>query len=116
MVRCIMPKFTWLKTVCKKSLLKESFILFLFSRESGQIILLRCFFYVKEVPNTPQQANELDVLSEEQKKQLGELQLFKNKEGNVSIEVGLLLPASVYDLTENTESCMVCPDSLMYHL
>uniref|UniRef100_A0A3Q1IZN8 Pseudouridylate synthase 7 homolog n=1 Tax=Anabas testudineus TaxID=64144 RepID=A0A3Q1IZN8_ANATE len=31
--------------------------------------------------------NELDVLTEEQKKQLGELQLFKNKEGDVSIEV-----------------------------
>uniref|UniRef100_A0A3P8RBE2 TRUD domain-containing protein n=1 Tax=Astatotilapia calliptera TaxID=8154 RepID=A0A3P8RBE2_ASTCA len=30
---------------------------------------------------------ECDLLTEEQKKQLGELQLFKNKEGNVSIEV-----------------------------
>uniref|UniRef100_A0A8C6PL83 Pseudouridylate synthase 7 homolog n=1 Tax=Nothobranchius furzeri TaxID=105023 RepID=A0A8C6PL83_NOTFU len=30
---------------------------------------------------------ESDVLTEEQKKQLGELQLFKNKEGNVAIEV-----------------------------
>uniref|UniRef100_A0A8C4HY22 TRUD domain-containing protein n=1 Tax=Dicentrarchus labrax TaxID=13489 RepID=A0A8C4HY22_DICLA len=32
-------------------------------------------------------AEESDVLTEEQKKQLGELQLFKNKEDNVSIEV-----------------------------
>uniref|UniRef100_I3JQC5 Pseudouridine synthase 7 n=1 Tax=Oreochromis niloticus TaxID=8128 RepID=I3JQC5_ORENI len=30
---------------------------------------------------------ECDLLTEEQKKQLGELQLFRNKEGNVSIEV-----------------------------
>lgn len=29
------------------------------------------------------------MLTEEQKKQLGELQLFKNKEDNVSIEVSL---------------------------
>uniref|UniRef100_A0A3Q3NLM8 Pseudouridylate synthase 7 homolog n=1 Tax=Mastacembelus armatus TaxID=205130 RepID=A0A3Q3NLM8_9TELE len=34
-----------------------------------------------------QQPDESDVLTEEQKKQLGELQLFKNKEGNVAIEV-----------------------------
>lgn len=53
-------------------------------------MLLRCFFYVKEVPDAPQQPNEFDVLTEEQKKQLGELQLFKNKECNVSIEVSLL--------------------------
>lgn len=32
---------------------------------------------------------ESDVLTEEQKKQLGELQLFKNKESSVSIEVCL---------------------------
>uniref|UniRef100_A0A3Q3VJM3 Pseudouridylate synthase 7 homolog n=1 Tax=Mola mola TaxID=94237 RepID=A0A3Q3VJM3_MOLML len=32
-------------------------------------------------------AEESDVLTEEQKKQLGELQLFRNKEGSVSIEV-----------------------------
>uniref|UniRef100_A0A8D3A302 Pseudouridylate synthase 7 homolog n=1 Tax=Scophthalmus maximus TaxID=52904 RepID=A0A8D3A302_SCOMX len=39
------------------------------------------------VPAEPEQPEELDVLTEEQKKQLGELQLFKNKEDNVSIEV-----------------------------
>uniref|UniRef100_A0A667YMS6 Pseudouridine synthase 7 n=1 Tax=Myripristis murdjan TaxID=586833 RepID=A0A667YMS6_9TELE len=33
------------------------------------------------------ETDESDVLTEEQKQQLGELQLFKNKEGNVSIEV-----------------------------
>lgn len=38
-----------------------------------------------------QQPKESDVLTEEQKQQLGELQLFKNKEGNVSIEVSLHL-------------------------
>ncbi len=37
----------------------------------------------------PSLQQESDVLTEEQKKQLGELQLFKNKEGNVSIEVSL---------------------------
>ncbi|KAM4619370.1 LOW QUALITY PROTEIN: pseudouridylate synthase 7 homolog [Polymixia lowei] len=42
---------------------------------------------VEEVPETLQQPEETEVLTEEQKKQLGELQLFKNKEGNVSIEV-----------------------------
>lgn len=52
-------------------------------------MLLRCFFYVKAVPEAQPQPNELDVLTEEQKKQLGELQLFKNKEGDVSIEVSL---------------------------
>uniref|UniRef100_A0A8C6VWN5 Pseudouridylate synthase 7 homolog n=1 Tax=Nothobranchius furzeri TaxID=105023 RepID=A0A8C6VWN5_NOTFU len=36
---------------------------------------------------TEQLPKESDVLTEEQKKQLGELQLFKNKEGNVAIEV-----------------------------
>lgn len=40
-----------------------------------------------EVPEVQQQPQELDVLTEEQKKQLGELQLFKNKEDNVSIEL-----------------------------
>ncbi|XP_008310467.1 pseudouridylate synthase 7 homolog isoform X1 [Cynoglossus semilaevis] len=41
----------------------------------------------EEAPEAEQQPTESDSLSEEQKKQLGELQLFKNKEGNVSIEV-----------------------------
>ncbi|XP_014831680.1 PREDICTED: pseudouridylate synthase 7 homolog isoform X1 [Poecilia mexicana] len=41
----------------------------------------------EEGAETEQQPNDCDVLTEEQKKQLGELQLFKNKEGNVSIEV-----------------------------
>ncbi|XP_058502592.1 pseudouridylate synthase 7 homolog isoform X2 [Solea solea] len=42
---------------------------------------------VEEVPEAEPQPKESDVLTEDQKKQLGELQLFKNKEGNVSIEV-----------------------------
>ncbi|XP_029910375.1 pseudouridylate synthase 7 homolog isoform X2 [Myripristis murdjan] len=43
---------------------------------------------VEEVQEAQQQqTDESDVLTEEQKQQLGELQLFKNKEGNVSIEV-----------------------------
>ncbi|KAK2917611.1 pseudouridylate synthase 7 homolog isoform X2 [Channa argus] len=41
----------------------------------------------EEVPEALEQPNESDILTEEQKKQLGELQLFKNKEGSVSIEV-----------------------------
>uniref|UniRef100_A0A665TYV7 TRUD domain-containing protein n=1 Tax=Echeneis naucrates TaxID=173247 RepID=A0A665TYV7_ECHNA len=39
------------------------------------------------IPAGAEQPKESDVLTEEQKTQLGELQLFKNKEGNVSIEV-----------------------------
>ncbi|CAL8260953.1 unnamed protein product [Merluccius merluccius] len=42
---------------------------------------------VEEAPEPEQPPEDLDVLTEEQKKELGELQLFKNKEGNVSIEV-----------------------------
>ncbi|KAM9855000.1 pseudouridylate synthase 7 homolog isoform 2-T2 [Aulostomus maculatus] len=42
---------------------------------------------ILEVPEAPEQPSESDVLTEEHKKQLGELQLFKNKESNVSIEV-----------------------------
>ncbi|XP_074532830.1 pseudouridylate synthase 7 homolog isoform X2 [Halichoeres trimaculatus] len=38
-------------------------------------------------PEVEEQPIESDVLTEEQKRQLGELQLFKNKESNVSIEV-----------------------------
>uniref|UniRef100_A0A8D0D3B5 Pseudouridine synthase 7 n=1 Tax=Sander lucioperca TaxID=283035 RepID=A0A8D0D3B5_SANLU len=41
----------------------------------------------EEVPEAQSQPEESDVLTEEQKKQLGELQHFKNKEDNVSIEV-----------------------------
>ncbi|XP_034457065.1 pseudouridylate synthase 7 homolog isoform X1 [Hippoglossus hippoglossus] len=41
----------------------------------------------EEVQEPEPQPTETDVLTEEQKKQLGELQLFKNKEGNVFIEV-----------------------------
>lgn len=48
-------------------------------------MLLLC----KEVPEAPQLPQETDVLTEEQKKQLGELQFFRNKEGSVSIEVSL---------------------------
>ncbi|XP_029008308.1 pseudouridylate synthase 7 homolog isoform X2 [Betta splendens] len=40
-----------------------------------------------DVPEAEQQSNETDVLTAVQKQELGELQLFKNKEGNVSIEV-----------------------------
>uniref|UniRef100_A0A671YUS5 Pseudouridylate synthase 7 homolog n=1 Tax=Sparus aurata TaxID=8175 RepID=A0A671YUS5_SPAAU len=42
---------------------------------------------IPEVAEAPQLPEETEVLTEEQKKQLGELQLFRNKEGNVSIEV-----------------------------
>ncbi|KAM3869805.1 pseudouridylate synthase 7 homolog [Diretmus argenteus] len=42
---------------------------------------------VEEVPEPQQQPDVSEVLTEEQKEQLGKLQLFKNKEGNVSIEV-----------------------------
>lgn len=38
---------------------------------------------------------EADVLTEEQKKQLEELQLFRNKEGSVSIEVSVTPPDSL---------------------
>uniref|UniRef100_A0A1A7X294 Pseudouridylate synthase 7 homolog n=1 Tax=Iconisemion striatum TaxID=60296 RepID=A0A1A7X294_9TELE len=41
----------------------------------------------EQASETEQLPEESDVLTEEQKKQLGELQLFKNKEGNVTIEV-----------------------------
>uniref|UniRef100_A0A1A8D9Y9 Pseudouridylate synthase 7 homolog n=1 Tax=Nothobranchius kadleci TaxID=1051664 RepID=A0A1A8D9Y9_NOTKA len=41
----------------------------------------------EQAAETEQLPKESDVLTEEQKKQLGELQLFKNKEGNVAIEV-----------------------------
>ncbi|XP_037308106.2 pseudouridylate synthase 7 homolog isoform X1 [Pungitius pungitius] len=41
----------------------------------------------EEVPEVEPQPEDADVLTEEQKKQLGELQLYKNKEDNVSIEV-----------------------------
>ncbi|XP_053174851.1 pseudouridylate synthase 7 homolog isoform X2 [Scomber japonicus] len=42
---------------------------------------------VQEVAEAQDEVQESDLLTEEQKKELGELQLFKNKEGNVSIEV-----------------------------
>lgn len=45
----------------------------------------------KEVPEAPHLPEESDVLTEEQKKELGELQLFRNKEGSVSIEASLRL-------------------------
>ncbi|KAK5615426.1 multisubstrate pseudouridine synthase 7 [Crenichthys baileyi] len=41
----------------------------------------------EEGAETEEQPNDCEVLTEEQKKQLSELQLFKNKEGNVSIEI-----------------------------
>ncbi|XP_029952958.1 pseudouridylate synthase 7 homolog isoform X2 [Salarias fasciatus] len=41
----------------------------------------------EDVPETEEQPKECDVLTDEQKKQLTELQLFTNKEDNVSIEV-----------------------------
>uniref|UniRef100_A0A1A8PH03 Pseudouridylate synthase 7 homolog n=1 Tax=Nothobranchius pienaari TaxID=704102 RepID=A0A1A8PH03_9TELE len=41
----------------------------------------------EQASESEQLPKESDVLTEEQKKQLGELQLFKNKEGNVAIEV-----------------------------
>lgn len=52
---------------------------------------------------------ESDLLTEEQKKQLGELQLFKNKEGNVSIEVSLL------DTLTNISNSLIS-DSQSYYL
>ena len=39
-------------------------------------------------------SEEDDVLTEEQKKQLEDLQLYRNKEGSVSIKVSPLLPKS----------------------
>ena len=42
---------------------------------------------LQEVPEVEEPEEETEVLSDEYKQQLGELQLFKNKEGNVSIEV-----------------------------
>ncbi|XP_047453414.1 pseudouridylate synthase 7 homolog isoform X2 [Mugil cephalus] len=41
----------------------------------------------EEAPEPEHETNECEVLTEEQKKQLGELQHFKNKEENVSIEI-----------------------------
>ncbi|XP_024137010.1 pseudouridylate synthase 7 homolog isoform X1 [Oryzias melastigma] len=41
----------------------------------------------EEVQGEDHQPKEDDVLTEEQKQQLGDLQLYKNKEGNVSIQV-----------------------------
>lgn len=43
----------------------------------------------KEVPEASHLPEESEVLTEEQKKELGELQLFRNKEGSVSIEASL---------------------------
>ncbi|CAL9695131.1 unnamed protein product [Knipowitschia caucasica] len=42
---------------------------------------------VEETKEIPEQPDGVDVLTEEQKSKLGELQLFKNKEDDVSIEV-----------------------------
>ncbi|KAJ3596037.1 hypothetical protein NHX12_002446 [Muraenolepis orangiensis] len=42
---------------------------------------------VEEEPEPEQPPEDLEILTEEQKKELEELQLFKNKEGDVSIEV-----------------------------
>ncbi|KAG7253644.1 hypothetical protein CRUP_008601, partial [Coryphaenoides rupestris] len=42
---------------------------------------------VEEAPEPERPPEDKDILSEEQKKELGELQLLKNKEGDVSIEV-----------------------------
>ncbi|TWW75826.1 pseudouridylate synthase 7 homolog isoform X2 [Takifugu flavidus] len=41
----------------------------------------------EDVPETAELPQDTDVLTEEQKKQLEELQLFRNKEGSVSIQV-----------------------------
>ncbi|XP_011605767.1 pseudouridylate synthase 7 homolog isoform X2 [Takifugu rubripes] len=41
----------------------------------------------EDVPETAELPQDADVLTEEQKKQLEELQLFRNKEGSVSIQV-----------------------------
>ncbi|XP_013872268.1 pseudouridylate synthase 7 homolog [Austrofundulus limnaeus] len=42
---------------------------------------------IQEAPETEVVPNDIEVLTEEQKKLLGELQLFRNKEGSVSIEI-----------------------------
>lgn len=47
------------------------------------------------------------MLTEEQKKQLGELQLFRNKEGSVSIEVGSSPPEPLQDLNHKTRRCYI---------
>ena len=44
---------------------------------------------LQEAPEPEPAPEDPDVLTEVQKKELGELQLFKNKEGDVSIEVGV---------------------------
>jgi len=53
-------------------------------KDSGYIHVV-----LQEAPEPERPPEDVDILSEEQKKELGELQLFKNKEGNVSIEVGV---------------------------
>uniref|UniRef100_A0A669CZK3 Pseudouridylate synthase 7 homolog n=1 Tax=Oreochromis niloticus TaxID=8128 RepID=A0A669CZK3_ORENI len=56
--------------------------------KNGKIVHLDDLSVPAEEAQEPeQQPKECDLLTEEQKKQLGELQLFRNKEGNVSIEV-----------------------------
>lgn len=47
------------------------------------------------------------MLTEEQKKQLEELQLFRNKEGSVSIEVSSSSPEPLQDLNLKTRRCYV---------
>lgn len=42
--------------------------------------------------DTPELPQEADVLTEEQKKQLEDLQLYRNKEASVSIEVSFPSP------------------------
>lgn len=70
--------YTWYKcNILSRPVFKGTFKIFVLS-----------FFHIKEVQETQQQ-HECEVLTDEQKKQLEELQLFKNKEGNVSIEVSL---------------------------
>lgn len=52
------------------------------------------FISRKDVSETPEVPQEADVLTEEQKKQLEDLQLYRNKEGSVSIQVSFSPPKS----------------------
>ncbi|KAL2093854.1 hypothetical protein ACEWY4_011166 [Coilia grayii] len=55
--------------------------------KEGKTVQLNDLSVPVETEEPEEQLPEAQVLTEEQKKQLEELQLFKNKEGNVSIEV-----------------------------
>lgn len=70
-------------------ILKErysDFVVHEISKE-GKVLCLDDLSVPVETEEAPEEAVECPALTEEQKQQLSDLQLFKNKEGNVSIEV-----------------------------